>query len=113
RLGFERALVLATPEQRDQAQAAADALGSRAAGIYDRAAMHVPVETADEAAAAAEALRADGCVAIGGGSTTGLGKALALRHGLPLVAVPTTYAGSEMTPIWGLTEGGLKRTGRD
>jgi alcohol dehydrogenase class IV len=52
-------------------------------------------------------------VAIGGGSTTGLGKAIALDSGLPIVAVPTTYAGSEMTPIYGLTEAGLKKTGRD
>jgi alcohol dehydrogenase class IV len=52
-------------------------------------------------------------VAIGGGSTTGLAKAIALTSGLPIVAIPTTYAGSEMTPIWGLTEGGVKKTGRD
>ena len=59
------------------------------------------------------ALGADCAVAIGGGSTTGLGKAIALESSLPIVAVPTTYAGSEMTPIYGLTEGGLKKTGRD
>jgi maleylacetate reductase len=52
-------------------------------------------------------------VAVGGGSAVGLGKAIALEHGLPVIAVPTTYAGSEMTPVWGLTEGGAKRTGRD
>jgi alcohol dehydrogenase class IV len=52
-------------------------------------------------------------VAIGGGSTIGLGKAIALESPLPIVAVPTTYAGSEMTPIYGLTEGGVKKTGRD
>jgi len=50
---------------------------------------------------------------VGGGSTTGLGKAIALTSTLPILAVPTTYAGSEMTPIYGLTEGGLKKTGRD
>jgi maleylacetate reductase len=52
-------------------------------------------------------------VAVGGGSAVGLGKAIALEHGLPVIAVPTTYAGSEMTPVWGLTENGEKRTGRD
>ena len=61
----------------------------------------------------ARELGADCCVTVGGGSTTGLGKAIALTSTLPILAVPTTYAGSEMTPIYGLTEGGLKKTGRD
>jgi alcohol dehydrogenase class IV len=75
--------------------------------------MHVPIETAQEARMVARSLGADCAVAIGGGSTTGLGKAIALDSGLPILAIPTTYAGSEMTPIYGLTEGGLKRTGKD
>ena len=75
--------------------------------------MHVPVEVATRARDLARELGADGCVAVGGGSAVGLGKAIALEHGLPVIAVPTTYAGSEMTPIWGLTEAGQKRTGRD
>ena len=73
--------------------------------------MHVPVEVAHRARQVAAELGADGCV--GGGSAIGLGKAIALEHGLPVIAVPTTYAESEMTPVWGLTEGGVKRTGRD
>jgi maleylacetate reductase len=112
-LGATRALVLSTPEQRASAERVAALLGERAAGVFDRAAMHVPVEAAREARAEAARLGADCAVAIGGGSTTGLGKAIALESGLPIVAVPTTYAGSEMTPIYGLTEGGLKKTGRD
>jgi alcohol dehydrogenase class IV len=75
--------------------------------------MHVPIETAREARAEAQRLGADCAVAIGGGSTTGLGKAIALESGLPIIAIPTTYAGSEVTPIYGLTEGGVKRTGKD
>jgi maleylacetate reductase len=75
--------------------------------------MHVPIETARAARAAAEELKADCAVAIGGGSTTGLAKAIALESALPIIAIPTTYAGSEVTPIFGLTEGGIKRTGRD
>ena len=112
-MGAKRALVLSTPEQRASAEHIAGLLGARAAGIFDRAVMHVPVETARDAREAARRLGADCAVAIGGGSTTGLGKAIALDSGLPIIAVPTTYAGSEMTPIYGITEGGLKKTGRD
>ncbi|MGJ7542414.1 maleylacetate reductase [Variovorax sp. LT1R16] len=112
-LDARRALVLCTPEQRGQAERLADMLGAGAAGVFDRAVMHVPIETAREARAVAQRLGADCAVAIGGGSTTGLGKAIALESGLPIVAIPTTYAGSEMTPIYGLTEGGLKKTGTD
>ena len=75
--------------------------------------MHVPIETARAARDEARRLEADCAVAVGGGSTTGLGKAIALESSLPILAIPTTYAGSEMTPIYGITEGGLKRTGRD
>jgi alcohol dehydrogenase class IV len=113
RLGARRALVLSTPEQRTDADEAARRLGDAAAGVYAEAVMHVPIETARAAREVARRLEADCCVAIGGGSTIGLGKAIALDSALPILAVPTTYAGSEMTPIYGLTEGGLKKTGRD
>ncbi len=112
-LGAKRALVLSTPEQAAQAQMVADRLGGRSAGIFPRAVMHVPIETAREAREEARRLGADCAVAIGGGSTTGLGKAIAMESGLPILAIPTTYAGSEMTPIYGITEGGLKKTGKD
>jgi alcohol dehydrogenase class IV len=113
RLGAKRALVLSTPGHADAARRVAALLGERAAGIFPQAVMHVPIEIVREARDAARCLGADCVVAIGGGSTTGLGKAIALDSGLPILAIPTTYAGSEVTPIWGLTEGGLKRTGRD
>jgi alcohol dehydrogenase class IV len=113
RLGARRALVLATPEQAESAERIANLLGDRAAGVYARAVMHVPIETAREARDLAARLGADCAVAIGGGSTTGLGKAIALESALPILAIPTTYAGSEMTPIWGITEAGVKKTGRD
>ena len=113
RLGAQRALVLCTPNQREQAQAIADRLGGRVAWIFDEAAMHVPIETARKARALASELKADCALAVGGGSTVGLGKAIALESGLPSIAVPTTYAGSEATPIYGITEQGLKKTGRD
>jgi maleylacetate reductase len=112
-LGAKKALVLSTPEQRASAEQVAELLGPRAAGVFDRAVMHVPIETAREARELARRLGADCAVAIGGGSTTGLGKAIALDSGLPILAIPTTYAGSEMTPIYGITEGGMKKTGKD
>jgi maleylacetate reductase len=112
-LGARRALVLSTPEQRDWADRIATVLGPRTAGVFDRAVMHVPIETAREARELAARLHADCAVCVGGGSTTGLGKAIALESALPILAIPTTYAGSEMTPIYGITEGGLKKTGRD
>lgn len=112
-LGAQRAIVLCTPEQRDLAEQIVERLGARAAGLYDRATMHVPMEIARDAQAFARSRDADCAVAIGGGSTIGLGKAIALESGLPILAIPTTYAGSEMTPIYGLTEGGMKRTGND
>ena len=113
RLGAHRALVLSTPEQRKEGQQMVDRLGSRAAGLFDKAVMHVPIEIAEQAREQAKTLGADCCVAVGGGSTTGLAKAIALVSTLPILAIPTTYAGSEMTPIWGITESGLKKTGRD
>lgn len=113
RLGVAKALVLATPPQREQAEDVAKRLGAACAGVFAEAEMHVPIEVARRARDEAVRLGADACVAVGGGSTTGLGKAIALEYGLPIIAVPTTFAGSEMTPIWGLTEDGLKKTGRD
>ena len=113
RLAVKRALLLSTPEQSIAVHNVKNSLGARAAGVFDRAAMHVPVEIAEEARHAAKALGADCCITVGGGSTTGLGKAIALSSPLPIIAVPTTYAGSEMTTIYGITEGGAKKTGRD
>lgn len=112
-LDLKRVLVLCSPEQADLGERLSATLGETSAGVVAEARMHVPVETADRACALALELGADGCVAVGGGSAIGLGKAIALRHALPIVAVPTTYAGSEMTAVWGLTENGEKRTGRD
>jgi maleylacetate reductase len=113
KLGAKRALVLCTPDQAAVGADIAARLGAHSAGVFDGAVMHVPVEVAEAARDKARKLEADCCVAIGGGSTTGLAKAIALTSELPILAIPTTYAGSEMTPIWGLTEGGVKKTGRD
>lgn len=111
--GLSRALVLSTPEQRHHADAVAELIGERCAGIFDQAVMHVPIATVSAAQSLATSLKVDCTVSIGGGSTTGLGKALALKSDLPNIAIPTTYAGSEMTNVWGLTEHGRKTTGLD
>jgi maleylacetate reductase len=112
-LGVSRALILSTPEQSADAERVASRLGENAAGVFAKAVMHVPIETARAARAEAGRRHADCIVAVGGGSTTGLAKAIALESSLPIIAIPTTYAGSEVTPIYGLTEGGMKRTGKD
>jgi len=111
-LGVSRALVLSTPEQTAMAERVADLLGAGAAGIFSRATMHTPVSVTRQAMEAVAELGADGLVAVGGGSTTGLGKAVALRTDLPQLVIPTTYAGSEMTDIVGQTEDGVKTTQR-
>lgn len=112
-LELKRVLVLSTPGHRDDGERVADLLGERSAGVFAKARMHVPAELAREACAAARQDAADGVIAIGGGSTVGLGKAIALELGLPVIAIPTTYAGSEVTTMYGITEGGVKRTGID
>lgn len=112
-LGAKKALILCTPEQSDLAEKISSMLGSSSVGIFPKAVMHVPIETAKEAVDVARKLGADCAIAVGGGSTTGLGKAIALEYDLPILAIPTTYAGSEMTPVYGITENGIKKTGKD
>jgi maleylacetate reductase len=109
-LGIRRAMVLSTPGQREMAARIAAPLGDAHAATFSGATMHTPVEVTERALAALREAGCDGLVAIGGGSTTGLAKALALRTDLPQVVIPTTYAGSEVTPILGQTEGGMKST---
>lgn len=110
RLGAKRALILSTPEQSEMATELAATLGQAAAGVFCKAAMHTPVSVTQEALEHLKACQADCLVAIGGGSTTGLGKALAYRTDLPQIVIPTTYAGSEATPILGQTEDSVKTT---
>lgn len=113
RLGIERAIVISTPEQSALAAEVAKAIGGRAGIMYPGAVQHTPVEVTESALLAVSSVRADGCLAIGGGSTTGLAKAIAYRTDLPQLVVPTTFAGSEMTPILGQTEAGRKTTVSD
>lgn len=109
-LGCNHALVLSTPQQSDMALDISARLSGYVAGVYSRASMHTPVDVTEDALAHAEEVRADCLIAVGGGSTNGLSKALALRTDLPQIVIPTTYAGSEATPILGQTEDGVKTT---
>ena len=112
-LSIQRILVIADRSAQRWADELSAALGARVVGRIDDVRVHVPVEDAEAARSLTTETGADGILTIGGGSATGLGKAVALTNDVILVAIPTTYAGSEMTPIWGLTEGAHKKTGRD
>src|SRR4051812_26870397 len=108
-----RALLVAGRHEDAAADVVGAQLGADLVGRLREVAQHVPVEVAAGAVAATQSLGAEVLIAVGGGSATGLAKAVALETGLSLVAVPTTYAGSEMTPIWGLSDPEGKTTGRD
>ncbi|WP_415919835.1 maleylacetate reductase [Tateyamaria sp. SN6-1] len=110
KLNVSKALVLATPQQCDAALEMAEHLGTRAVGVFCRAEMHTPVHVTEAALQHVAEVGADCVVTIGGGSTTGLGKAIAYRTDVPQIVIPTTYAGSECTPILGQTENGVKTT---
>lgn len=110
-LGGRRVMLIASEREAALAEPIAAALP--VAVRHEEVVMHVPVEVAGRAQDAAASSGADVVVTVGGGSTTGLGKAVALTTGLPIIAVPTTYAGSEATNVWGLTDGDTKTTGVD
>jgi len=112
RLQLHRALIISTAGQRRHAERLKELLGPLAAGVFANAAMHTPGEVTEAAMAQAADLRVDGFIAIGGGSAIGLSKALALRTDLPQIVVPTTYAGSEATPVLGETVANVKQTQR-
>src|SRR4051794_17760131 len=111
RLGASRVMLIAG--EAEAALADTVAAGLPVAVRHAEVVMHVPVDVADRARKVAEEQQVDVLVSIGGGSPTGLAKAVALTTGLPIVAVPTTYAGSEATNVWGLTDEGRKTTGVD
>jgi len=109
RAGMHRVLLLTTPGRA----AEQPTWSARFAGRFAGARTHVPREVVAEARTLLDHTRPDALLAFGGGSAIGLGKALALETALPLAAIATTYAGSEMTSIYGISDGDEKRTGRD
>ncbi|MGW3375987.1 maleylacetate reductase [Streptomyces hydrogenans] len=110
-LGAQRILLIAGASELTLARELSAPFADRITATFSAVRPHVPIEVADSAREAAAG--ADLILCVGGGSTTGTAKAVALTTGLPIVAVPTTYAGSEVTPVWGLTEDGRKTTGTD
>jgi len=110
-LGSQRIMVVASSAEKELAEQVT--AGLPVAVVHDEVVMHVPTDVADRARSVAEFHDVDLLVSVGGGSTTGLAKAVALTTGVPIVAVPTTYAGSEATNVWGLTEASKKTTGVD
>lgn len=112
RLDTSRVLLICTGREKPLADQLVRQLGERVVGIFTDVRPHVPVEVAEAATEIARQEKADCLLSIGGGSTTGTAKAIALRTDLPIVAVPTTYAGSEMTQIYGMTENRRKTTGK-
>jgi maleylacetate reductase len=114
RLNIGRALVVATPGSGARlGKKVGELLGARTVGLHAQAVVHVPKAVAEAGLAAARENNADGLIAVGGGAAIGLAKAIALQTGLPILAIPTTYSGSEATPIFGTTDGERKITGRD
>lgn len=113
RCGLRRVMLLTTPGRAAGRQGIVSLLGAELAGEYTGARLHVPVEVVTDARAAVERVRPESLLAFGGGSAIGLGKALAFETKLPLAAIATTYSGSEMTAIWGNSDGRVKRTFRN
>jgi maleylacetate reductase len=111
RLTAQKIMVIASARERPNAEKITTRLNVKL--IHDDVAPHVPLRKADTARNAAIRNGIDLLVSVGGGSAIGLAKAIALTTGLPIIAVPTTYAGSEATNVWGLTEASRKTTGVD
>lgn len=112
-LGASRVVVVASSRDEATVDEIVSGLDDRFAGRFADVAQHVPVEKVSTLREIVTGVGADLVLTVGGGSAIGFGKAAALDPGVMQVAVPTTYAGSEMTPIWGMTADGHKQTGRD
>ncbi|MFS0823912.1 maleylacetate reductase [Bacillus sp. 1P02SD] len=114
-LGLKNFLIITSPGQSGKAVAEkiSNELGDRCYGVYPKAIQHVPNEIVEEALTFLQDKEIDGLISIGGGSSVGLAKAIALNTNLPIIAIPTNYSGSELTHVWGITTDGIKTTGRN
>ena len=112
RIGVGRIMLVAGRSAAVISESVRTQLGERIVAMHDDVRQHVPEELADIAVRRARDTNADGVITVGGGSSIGLGKVVAVSLEVPLIAIPTTYAGSEMTPVYGIT-GKQKVTRRD
>ncbi len=112
RLGVTRGMVCCTPGRRPDAEVVASRFSGRIAVVCAAARTHVPVDIVRFARQAAQETGADGLVAYGGGSAIGLAKMVAHVADIPILAVPTTFSGSESTDMEGMLEDGVKRLHR-
>ena len=113
RIGIGRVVVVTTSGRAAERSKVIEGLGTACVGVFDRAVVHVPADLVRDALEQRARCDADSVLALGGGSAIGLAKAMALETSLPVIAIPTTYSGSEMTAVWGITDARAKRTGRD
>ena len=112
-MNLNRCILLTTPNQHHLGDLVATLIGEKAVTAFHQATMHTPLHVTEQATKVAKETQVDSTISIGGGSTTGLGKAIAIRLGIPQICIPTTYAGSEMTPTLGETVNSRKTTRRD
>jgi alcohol dehydrogenase class IV len=113
RLQKKRALLIVSGSAARLVPMLTEQLGDLLAGVFGEVAQHIPASLIEKCLVVAHETNADCIVTLGGGSAIGLGKALALKTDVPIIAIPTTFSGSEMTPIYGITDAGRKQTGRD
>lgn len=112
-LQWTKVVILSSPSMHQEADRLANRLGTQCIAVYEYAVQHVPLEIVQDVLDKLKTLKPDALIALGGGSVIGIAKAVALETALPIMAIPTTYSGSEMTPIWGITDSGVKKTGRN
>lgn len=112
-INAERVVIICGNHASELIEAIVNDLGSRVVKVISGSTMHVPIDLIETTITSVKDAGSDVILAVGGGSSIGLAKAIARRVKVPIVALPTTYSGSEMTPIWGETHDGVKTTGRD
>ncbi len=104
--GWTRLVLYASPSMQKAAhiEKIRTALGNRLVAVYGEVRPHVQDQQVQEAVELAVQCEADAVIGLGGGSPIGMAKAVASRLGeIQVIAIPTTYAGSEMTPVFGIT----------